>query len=156
MAAQFINQNFVPIKIHIKENKEAFGRFGAQWTPTLILLDPEGKERYRFEGFLPPEDFLAQLEMGLARTASRSCDGDRAIAWLDGKSISLEPGSSLDSALAQVMSAISFSVLLTTGWAEMFGSPQTPSARASRMGQFETKTEVQHTGSRQITPHRRI
>ena len=35
----------------------------------MILLDPEGKERYRFEGFLPPEDFLAQLEVGLARTA---------------------------------------------------------------------------------------
>jgi len=67
--AQFINQNFVPIKIHIKENKEAFGRFGAQWTPTLIVLDQEGKERYRLEGFLPSEDFLAQLEMGLARSA---------------------------------------------------------------------------------------
>lgn len=67
--AQFINGNFVPIKIHIKENKDAFARFGAQWTPTLIVLDPEGKERYRFEGFLPPDDFLAQLEMGLARTA---------------------------------------------------------------------------------------
>ena len=67
--SQFINQNFVPIKIHIKENKDAFARFGAQWTPTLIVLDPDGKERYRFEGFLPPEDFLAQLEMGLARTA---------------------------------------------------------------------------------------
>jgi hypothetical protein len=67
--ADFINQNFVPIKIHIKENKDAFGRFGAQWTPTLIVLDPEGKERYRFEGFLPPDDFLAQLETGLARSA---------------------------------------------------------------------------------------
>jgi thioredoxin family protein/tetratricopeptide repeat protein len=67
--SKFINENFVPIKIHIKENKDAFGRFGAQWTPTLIVLDPEGKERYRFEGFLPPDDFLAQLETGLARSA---------------------------------------------------------------------------------------
>jgi len=67
--AQFINRNFVSIKTHIKENKEAFGRFGAQWTPTLIVLDSEGKEQYRFEGYLPPEDFLAQLEMGLARSA---------------------------------------------------------------------------------------
>ena len=67
--AQFINSNFVPIKIRIKENKEAFGRFGAQWTPTLIVLDPEGEERYRFEGFLPPEDFLAQ--MGRAKGEGR-------------------------------------------------------------------------------------
>ena len=67
--AQFINKNFVPIKIHVKEHPEAFGRFEAQWTPTLIVLDPEGKERYRFEGYLPPEDFLAQLEIGLAKAA---------------------------------------------------------------------------------------
>ena len=67
--AQFINKNFVPIKIHVKEHPEAFGRFEAQWTPTLIVLDPEGKERYRFEGYLPPEDFLAQLEIGLAHQA---------------------------------------------------------------------------------------
>lgn len=67
--AQFINKNFVPIKIHVKEHPEAFGRFDAQWTPTLIVLDPEGKERYRFEGYLPVDDFLAQLETGLAKTA---------------------------------------------------------------------------------------
>jgi len=67
--AQFLNSNFIPIKIHIKENKEAFGRFGAQWTPTLMVLDPEGKEQYRFEGYLPVEDFLAQLENGLAKSA---------------------------------------------------------------------------------------
>jgi len=57
------------MRIHITENKEAFGRFGAQWTPTLIVLDPEGKEQYRFEGYLPVEDFLAQLENGLAKSA---------------------------------------------------------------------------------------
>ena len=67
--AQFINTHFVPIKIHIKEHPEGFERFGAQWTPTLIILDPEGKERYRFEGYLPADDFLAQLELGLAKSA---------------------------------------------------------------------------------------
>ena len=67
--AEFVNKNFVPIKIHVKEHPEAFGRFGAQWTPTLIVMDPEGKERYRFEGYLPPDDFLAQLELGLAKAA---------------------------------------------------------------------------------------
>ena len=67
--ARFINEHFVPVKIDIKEHPEIFSRFGAQWTPTLILLDPEGKERYRFEGYLPAEDFLAQLEFGLAKTA---------------------------------------------------------------------------------------
>ena len=39
------------------------------WTPTILILDPSGKERYRIEGFLPLDDFLAKLEMGLARWA---------------------------------------------------------------------------------------
>ena len=64
----FISQNFVPVKIHIKEQPGVFQRFGAQWTPTLMIFDPSGKERYRFEGYLPPDDFLAQLEFGLARS----------------------------------------------------------------------------------------
>jgi len=59
----------VAVKIHVKEQPAVFKRFGAQWTPTLMVLDPEGAERYRFEGYLPPEDFLAQLEVGLAKSA---------------------------------------------------------------------------------------
>jgi len=66
---QFIDDNFVPVKIHIKEQPETFKRFGAQWTPTLVALDPDGTERYRFEGYLPPEEFLAQLQLALAKSA---------------------------------------------------------------------------------------
>jgi hypothetical protein len=66
--ASYISQNFIPVKIHIKEQAAAFERFGAQWTPTLIVLDPEGTERYRFEGYLPAAEFLAQLELGLAKS----------------------------------------------------------------------------------------
>ena len=57
------------MKIHIKERQQDFGRFGAQWTPTVIILDPAGKEQHRFEGFLPAEDYLAQLHLGLAKSA---------------------------------------------------------------------------------------
>ena len=46
-----------------------FQRFKAQWTPTLLVLDPTGAECYRFEGYLPAEDFLAQLHLGLAHAA---------------------------------------------------------------------------------------
>ena len=37
-----------------------------------MLLDPNGKERYRIEGYLPVEEFRAQLELGLARVAFMS------------------------------------------------------------------------------------
>ena len=32
-------------------------------------MDPEGKERWRLEGYLPKDEFRAHLEMGLARVA---------------------------------------------------------------------------------------
>jgi TolA-binding protein len=57
----------VPAKVHIKERKQVFERFGADWTPTQLVLDEDGTEQHRIEGFLPAGDFLAQLELGLAR-----------------------------------------------------------------------------------------
>jgi TolA-binding protein len=65
----FINDNFIPVKIHIKEQPKTFERFGAQWTPTIQILDPDGTKRHQFEGFLPSDDFLAQLKIGLAHSA---------------------------------------------------------------------------------------
>ena len=38
----------------------------------MLILDPNGKERYRIEGYLPVEEFRAQLELGLARVAFMS------------------------------------------------------------------------------------
>ena len=38
----------------------------------MLILDPNGKERHRIEGYLPVEEFRAQLELGLARVAFMS------------------------------------------------------------------------------------
>jgi tetratricopeptide (TPR) repeat protein len=71
--AHLINQNFIPARVHVREQPEdyqRFGqRFGAQWTPTLLVIDPDGTERHRIEGFLPPEDLMAQLLLGLGHSA---------------------------------------------------------------------------------------
>jgi outer membrane protein assembly factor BamD (BamD/ComL family) len=39
------------------------------WTPTVLIMDSDGVERLRIEGYLPKEEFRAHLEMGLARVA---------------------------------------------------------------------------------------
>jgi TolA-binding protein len=39
------------------------------WTPTVLILDSKGAERHRIEGYLPKDEFQAQLQMGLARVA---------------------------------------------------------------------------------------
>ncbi len=44
------------------------------WTPTVLILDSDGKERHRIEGYLPKDEFRPQLELGLARLAFMNKD----------------------------------------------------------------------------------
>ena len=59
----------MPLEAHIKERPAYFHRFDALWTPSVLILDSDGKERWRIEGYLPKDEFRAQLELGLARVA---------------------------------------------------------------------------------------
>ncbi|HEU4343227.1 MAG TPA: hypothetical protein VFU31_16870 [Candidatus Binatia bacterium] len=59
----------MPVQAHIKEHPVYFHRFDVLWTPTALILDSSGIERYRSEGYLPNLEFRAQLEIGLARIA---------------------------------------------------------------------------------------
>ena len=54
---------------HIKERPTWFHRFEVGWTPTVLLLDSDARERVRLEGYLTNRDFLAALESGLGRIA---------------------------------------------------------------------------------------
>ncbi len=67
--SKFVTDHFVPVKIHVKERPQDFGRFKAEWTPTLIIAEPDGTERLRTVGFLAADDLLAQLQLGLAKAA---------------------------------------------------------------------------------------
>ena len=76
--AAFISGHFVPVRVHVREQADEFkrlgSRFSAQWTPTILIVDEGGEERYRLEGFLPKDDFLAQLSLGLAHAAFARSD----------------------------------------------------------------------------------
>ena len=80
--ARFIQENFIPARVHVKEQANDFKRFGerynAQWTPTLLVIDPSGTERHRIEGFLPADDLLAQLTLGLGHSAFARQQWDEA------------------------------------------------------------------------------
>ena len=41
-------------------------------------MDPNGVERYRIDGYLPKDEFRAQLELGLARVAFMAKDWEDA------------------------------------------------------------------------------
>ena len=64
-----MHEHFIPFQANVNEPAErtAFRRFGAIWSPSIIILNAEGVERYRIEGFLPAREFHAQLAMALAR-----------------------------------------------------------------------------------------
>jgi TolA-binding protein len=71
--ARYIIEHLEPVRVHVREQKDEYKRlserFSAQWTPTILILDSEGDERHRIEGFLPVDDFLSQIELGLAKVA---------------------------------------------------------------------------------------
>jgi hypothetical protein len=69
---EFINGNLIPVRFHVQSHPEAMERFAVQWTPTVLLLDEMGHERHRIEGFLPVDDFLTHLRLGLAHAAFRA------------------------------------------------------------------------------------
>ena len=70
--ASLIADYFIPVRVHVKQ-KDEFARLGekynAQWTPAALLLDGNGVERHRLEGFVPLEDFASQLLLGRAHAA---------------------------------------------------------------------------------------
>ena len=80
--ARFITETFLPIRIHVQEQTADFkhfaGRYGANWTPTILELDSEGVEQHRVEGFLPANDLLAQLALGLGHAAFKRHDWTEA------------------------------------------------------------------------------
>ena len=76
--ARFVSQNFLAARVHVKDDADAFQRYGerynAQWTPTILELDADGVERHRIEGFLPADDFLGQLMLGRAQLSFKQAD----------------------------------------------------------------------------------
>ena len=74
--ARFIAEQFVPVRIHVRDQADEWKRlgerYGVEWTPTILIVATTGEERHRIEGFLPVDDLLAQLSLGLAKAAFSS------------------------------------------------------------------------------------
>ena len=62
----------------MKTHPEAMGRFDVQWTPTILVMDANGKERHRVEGFLEAGPLLSQLRLGLGQAAMANQQWDDA------------------------------------------------------------------------------
>lgn len=74
-----MERNFIPLQIDFNKNKALVKRYSVKWTPTIIILDADGDEHHRFVGFLPPEDFIAQMTLGKGKLAFNLDNFDQAI-----------------------------------------------------------------------------
>jgi hypothetical protein len=79
---KFIEEEFIPLKSQCFWDKrtELMKKFDIKWTPTLLIHDSEGKEHYRFVGYIPIDDFLAHLKFGKGKVFFNHYRYDQAIA----------------------------------------------------------------------------
>ena len=64
--AGFVNDRMIPIQL-LANAKPYADDFNVKWTPTVIVLDEDGKEHSRTVGFLPPEEFVPSLLLGIIK-----------------------------------------------------------------------------------------
>jgi hypothetical protein len=80
--SQFITENLIPIQVAYNA-KPLAGDFNITWTPTILTLDASGKEHHRIVGFLPPQEFIPALLLGIAKAHFDLEHLDQALALLD-------------------------------------------------------------------------
>ncbi len=77
-----MQEEFIPVRVHVQKQADEYRRlsqkYGTEWTPTILMLDPAGQERHRMEGFLPTAEFVPHLEFGAARITFSSGDFEKA------------------------------------------------------------------------------
>lgn len=78
----FVNENMIPLRVRFDAQPLATD-FNVKWTPTIVTLDPEGKEHHRTVGFLAPEEFIPSLLLGIGKVYFDTDRFDAALANLE-------------------------------------------------------------------------
>lgn len=78
----FINRNVIPLRVPYNHPTLA-EQFQVKWTPTLVIVDSEGKEHHRTVGFLAPEGLIPSLMLGKAKQDFDLDDYEGAMATLE-------------------------------------------------------------------------
>jgi tetratricopeptide (TPR) repeat protein len=64
---KFIQENTIPLRVPF-DAKPLSSEFNIKWTPTLIVLDPDGKERHRIVGFVSADELIPSLLLGMGKS----------------------------------------------------------------------------------------
>ena len=73
LVAATITAHCVPVQINTQDGNGAdvVARYRQVWTPDLRILEAEGGELYRWNGYLPPFEFVPQLLVALGQARLR-------------------------------------------------------------------------------------
>ena len=63
--AEAVDVSVVPLRLQADDEPELVARYRVTMTPTIVLTDANGNACYRIEGFLPAEEFLTLLSLGV-------------------------------------------------------------------------------------------
>ena len=78
----FIDRKIVPLRVPA-DAQPLSTEFKVMWTPTLVSLDYYGKEHHRTVGFLPPDELIPSLLLGMGKTDFDTEQYNDAILHLD-------------------------------------------------------------------------
>lgn len=77
-----VARHFVPVKLRIDESAAIAQRYKVRFTPTILVLTPEGEAIQESTGFLPPDEYVAFVSLGRAKALLDGERLDEAIAIL--------------------------------------------------------------------------
>ncbi len=83
LTIEFVDRNLIAHRVAINSPGSKPVEFGIQYTPTVVIVDGRGKEHHRNVGFVPPEEFVPFLMLGVAKADFFHKRFDRAVAMLD-------------------------------------------------------------------------
>jgi hypothetical protein len=62
---EFVNNSLIPLQV--QADSDLAEDFVVRWTPTLVILDTNGKEHSRTVGYIAPEEFIPTMLLGMGK-----------------------------------------------------------------------------------------
>ncbi|MBM4275715.1 MAG: hypothetical protein FJ134_14820 [Deltaproteobacteria bacterium] len=64
--ANALNTRFIPVRLEGRQHMDLVQQFSVRGAPTTLVFSPDGRELHRVVGFLPPAEYLAELDKAKA------------------------------------------------------------------------------------------
>ena len=77
-----LQKHTVAVRLDVMKERDLAKRIGAYWTPSFFYMDGD-KVCHHWLGYLPPEDFAAQILVGVGMTRFQTSRTDDALACFD-------------------------------------------------------------------------